>query len=108
LEAAPAGLDMTALEQAVRGVPGVQGVHDLHAWTVASEMVACSCHVLVAEQSVRAGQQVQRAVAGMLREKFRVAHTTIQVEVEGCEPDEMYCTLRSTAAHPGHDHGEKE
>ena len=90
---------MTALEQAIRGVPGVLGVHDLHVWTVASEIVVCSCHVLVAEQSVRAGQQVLRAVAGLLREKFHVAHTTIQVEVEGCEPDDMYCTLRSTHSH---------
>jgi cobalt-zinc-cadmium efflux system protein len=106
LEAAPAGLDVPALEQAIRSAPGVLGVHDLHVWTVASEMVACSCHVLVAEQNVRAGQQVLRTVAGLLREKFHVTHTTIQVEVEGCEPDDMYCTLRSIAAHSAHDHVE--
>ena len=108
LEAAPAGLNMTELEQAVRDMPGVLGVHDLHVWTVASEKVACSCHVLVAEQSVRAGQQVLRAVAGLLREKFHIAHTTIQVEVEGCEPNDMYCTLSSRVAHPAHGHGENE
>ena len=57
LEATPKGLDMPALEQGVRAVPGVLGVHDLHVWTVASGIVACSCHVLVSEQSVREGQQ---------------------------------------------------
>ncbi len=105
MEAAPAGLDMAALERAVRDAPGVLAVHDLHVWTVASGIVACSCHVVVAEQSVREGQQVLRAVAGLLRERFRVAHTTIQVEVEGCEPDDMYCTLRRVeSSHEGHDH----
>jgi cobalt-zinc-cadmium efflux system protein len=105
LEAVPKGMDMPALEQGVRAVPGVRGVHDLHVWTVASGIVACSCHVLVAEQTVREGQQVLRAVAGLLRERFGVGHTTIQVEVDGCEPDHMYCTLLSKKAeHAGHDH----
>jgi hypothetical protein len=49
---------------------------------------------LVAEQSVRSGQQVLRAVALLLRQRFGIAHTTIQVEVEGCDPDDTYCTLR--------------
>lgn len=94
LEAAPAGLDMAALEKGIREAPGVLGIHDLHVWVVASGIVACSCHVVVAEQSVREGQQVLRGVAGLLRERFGVAHTTIQVEVEGCDPDDLYCTLR--------------
>src|SRR5262245_39935828 len=94
MEAAPPGLDMAGLEQAIRATPGVQGVHDLHVWTVASNLVACSCHVVVAEQSVRGGQQVLRAVVEVLRGQFGVAHTTVQVEVEGCDPDDMYCTLR--------------
>lgn len=103
LEAAPRGLDMAGLRQAVAGVPGVLGVHDLHVWTVGSGIIACSCHVLVAEQSVRDGQQVLRAVVALLKERFGIAHTTVQVEVEGCERDDMYCTLRPAhAPHPHH------
>jgi cobalt-zinc-cadmium efflux system protein len=86
---------MKALEQAIRGVPGVLNAHDLHVWTVASGIVACSCHILVAEQSVRSGQQVMRAVAEMMSHEFGITHTTIQVEVEGCGPNEMYCTLHA-------------
>lgn len=103
LEAAPRGLDMPALERAIQEVPGVLGAHDLHVWTVASGIVACSCHIVVAEQSVREGQQVLRAVAGLLHERFGLAHTTIQVEVEGCDPNDMYCTLRRPG-HPAEDH----
>jgi cobalt-zinc-cadmium efflux system protein len=94
LEAAPKGLDMVELERTIREAPGVLGVHDLHVWTVGSGIIACSCHVLVAEQSVRSGQQVLRAVVELLRQRFHIAHTTIQVEVEGCDPDDMYCNLR--------------
>jgi cobalt-zinc-cadmium efflux system protein len=104
LEAAPRSLDMAALEKGIRETPGVLGVHDLHVWTVASGIVACSCHVVVAEQSVREGQQVLRGVAGLLHERFGVAHTTIQIEVEGCDPDDMYCTLRRCGPPSSHGH----
>jgi cobalt-zinc-cadmium efflux system protein len=106
LEAVPEHVDMSDLERAIRDVPGVLDVHDLHVWTVASGISACSCHVLVAEQSVRAGQQVIQGVAGKLRDQFAITHTTVQVEVEGCEPNDMYCTLR--VLHQDHramDHG---
>jgi cobalt-zinc-cadmium efflux system protein len=101
LEGAPSHLDVAALEQGVRGVPGVLGVHDLHVWTVASGIIACSCHIVVSEQSARGGQQVLRAVAELLRHRFGVVHSTIQVEVEGCDPDDTYCDLRPA----GHGHG---
>ncbi|HVS37653.1 MAG TPA: cation diffusion facilitator family transporter [Gemmataceae bacterium] len=100
LEAAPKGLDVNALAKALKDLPGVRSIHDLHVWTVASGVAACSCHLVVPEQTVRAGQQVLRAAAELLRERFGVAHTTIQVEVEGCDPDDLYCRI-----HPaGHDH----
>jgi cobalt-zinc-cadmium efflux system protein len=105
LEAPPRGLDMAALEKAIRDVAGVLNVHDLHVWTVTSGIVACSCHILVAEQSVRSGQQVLRAVAEVLRQRFHITHTTIQVEVEGCEPNDLYCCPRPAVQPPAaHDH----
>src|SRR5207245_7296332 len=48
LEAAPSSLDMAALEQAIQGIDGVLDVHDLHAWSVASGIIDCSSHSLVA------------------------------------------------------------
>jgi Co/Zn/Cd efflux system component len=54
-------------------------------------VVACSCHIIVAEQSVREGQQVLRAVVEELKRDFHITHTTVQVEVEGCEGNDMYC-----------------
>lgn len=95
LEAAPKGLDMATVERSVKGVPGVLNVHHLHVWTVASGIVACSCHVVVAEQSVRSGQQVLRAVVELLDHQFGIGHATVQIEVEGCEANEMYCAMRS-------------
>jgi cobalt-zinc-cadmium efflux system protein len=105
LEATPKGLDMNTLERSLKNVPGILDVHDLHVWTISSGIVACSCHVLVSEQSVRSGEQILRSAAGMLRHDFGIGHATIQVEVEGCAADEMYCTMRPVrGSQAGHHH----
>ena len=92
LEGTPSGMDMPAVIAAIKNVTGVLDVHDLYVWMVGPGVVACSCHILVAEQSIREGQQVLRAVVHDIEHRFRITHTTVQVEVEGCEADDMYCT----------------
>ena len=94
LEGTPAGMDMPAVIAAIKAVTGVLDVHDLHVWMIGPGVVACSCHIVVAEQSIREGQQVLRAVVHEIEHRFRITHTTVQVEVEGCDPNDMYCTHR--------------
>jgi cobalt-zinc-cadmium efflux system protein len=91
LEGTPPGLDMSRLVQTVKTVAGVLDIHDLHVWMIGPGVVACSCHIVVAEQSVREGEQVLRLVARELEDQFHITHSTIQVEVEGCDADDMYC-----------------
>src|SRR6185295_16572875 len=81
LEGTPSGVDMPAVVAAIKGFAGVLDVHDLHVWMVGPGIVACSCHIVVAEQSVREGQQVLRAVVHQLEHRFQITHTTVQVEV---------------------------
>jgi cobalt-zinc-cadmium efflux system protein len=92
LEGTPAGVDMPAVIGAIKSVAGVIDVHDLHVWMVGPGVVACSFHIIVAEQSIREGQQVLRAVVQDVEHRFSITHTTVQVEVEGCEANDMYCS----------------
>jgi cobalt-zinc-cadmium efflux system protein len=103
LEGTPAGMDMQAVERCIATVPGVLNVHDLHVWTVGPGAIACSLHILVAEQSIREGQQILKSVVDRLRQDHRINHTTVQVEVEGHESNEMYCSIEGSA-HVGHSH----
>jgi len=103
LEGTPAGLDMAAVVAAIRNVQGVRGAYDLHVWTVGPGAIACSVHVQVAEQTIREGQQILRAVVDRLGHDFKINHTTVQVEVEGHEANEIYCCIESTK-HVGHHH----
>lgn len=101
LEAAPAGLDMARVETALRSVTGVTDAHDLHVWTIGPGVIACSCHIVVGEQSIRSGQEVRAAVEAELEHKFHINHTTLQVEVECSESGAMYCSMQRAE----HSHG---
>jgi|ERR1051326_5550173 cobalt-zinc-cadmium efflux system protein len=106
LEAIPKGMDMDLVERTIAGVAGVLAVHDLHVWTIGSGIIACSCHITVGEQSIRSGQNVLHAVTDELEQRFRISHSTIQIEVEGCDPNDMYCIARTArrGAEPAHHH----
>ena len=108
LEAVPKNVDMAKLVQAIQQVPGVQGAHDLHVWSISSGRAACSCHITVKEQSAREGQAIQQAVTEMLAHEFRITHTTIQVEVEQCGGGRgIHCSMQ--AAHEHHsEHAQDE
>jgi cobalt-zinc-cadmium efflux system protein len=113
LEGIPEGMEMERVGQTISGVHGVLAVHDLHVWTVGSGMICCSCHITVEEQSVRSGENVLRAVTKELKHEFEIAHTTIQIEVAGCEPNDMYCVMKvagtvGTSEHEDHQHEEEE
>jgi cobalt-zinc-cadmium efflux system protein len=99
LEGIPEGMKIDEMETAIRRVPGVLGVHDLHVWAVASQVRVCSFHIQVSEQSIRTGQIILREITEMLSNQFHISHPTIQVEVENCEPGHIFCAL-DKPAHP--------
>jgi len=85
LEGAPRGMNLDLIAGAVRQLAGVNDVHDLHVWSIGSESHAMSCHIAIADIPPSASQAILRAVNDMLREKFRITHTTIQFEAAECE-----------------------
>ena len=78
LEATPRGLDADAVGGAMAGVEGVREVHDLHIWTITSGFPALSAHVLVAPAADC--HAIRAQLEELLRERFDLAHTTLQVE----------------------------
>lgn len=84
LEGTPSGIQLVQVERAILGVQGVEGVHDLHIWSLCSEYAALSAHVLVREQSTTEARRIVDQVGGMLAARFRIIHATIQVETAVC------------------------
>jgi cobalt-zinc-cadmium efflux system protein len=78
LEAAPPGLDPPEIGRALAAMPDVVEVHDLHIWQVSSGFPALSAHVLVKPRADC--HATRRALEGLLRERFGLAHSTLQVD----------------------------
>lgn len=78
LEAAPEGIDPNEIGNALASFPGVVEVHDLHVWEVTSGFPALSAHVMV--ESGADCHSCRRALATLLRERFGLEHSTLQVE----------------------------
>ena len=115
LEAAPARLDLTTVADALSGVVGVESVHDLHAWTLSSEVDALSAHlVLDGHPTLEHAQVVGARAKQLLSERFAIAHATLELECETCAPDPIdACAISdrkllehgpTAHAHAGHRH----
>jgi len=78
LEISPGEMPPDEVAEAMLAVPDVVEVHDLHVWTVGSGFPALSAHVLVRPEGDC--HEARRELAAMLAERFRLQHTTLQVE----------------------------
>jgi cobalt-zinc-cadmium efflux system protein len=83
LEGAPASALPAEVGDALAKHPGVVEAHDLHVWTVTSGFPSLSAHVLV--QPGADCHRIRLELEGMLRERFRIDHSTLQVEHVGAE-----------------------
>jgi cobalt-zinc-cadmium efflux system protein len=80
LEAAPEGLDVEEIGNALVGHPNVTNVHDLHVWEISSGFLALSAHVLVRPDDDC--HAVREELERLLDDRFGIEHTTLQVEHE--------------------------
>ncbi len=85
LQAAPAGFELDRLRADLASIDGVVDVHDLHVWTLTSDMDAASAHLVAATGTDH--HAVLDEARAILSERYRVDHGTFQVEPdthEGC------------------------
>ena len=80
VQAAPPHLDLAQVSKALRDVDGVMDVHDLHCWTLSSQMEVASAHLKVCRGADAAA--VLHSARTMLADRFSVAHATLQIEDE--------------------------
>lgn len=85
LESAPKGVDMTQVRAHILALPGVEDVHDLHAWTITSGMPVLSAHVVVDSDvlSATGNEKLLHELQGCLGDHFDVEHCTFQLEPGG-------------------------
>lgn len=88
LEAAPRSIEVAEVEKALQSDSGVEQVHHLHIWSIASDTPALSAHlVLEGELSLHEAQQRGDQVKVMLAARFGIRHSTLELECHPCDPE---------------------
>lgn len=85
LQSAPPGVDVAALQAELAAIDGVVDVHDVHVWTLTSEMDVASAHLMTVERTD--GHAVLDQARSLLADRYGIEHATFQVEPEthqGC------------------------
>jgi cobalt-zinc-cadmium efflux system protein len=78
LMAVPSGIELDEVEDALRGLPGVETVHDLHVWPLSTTETALTAH-LVAPKA-KSTDALLQASRRMLHDRFGIEHCTLQIE----------------------------
>ncbi len=106
LEGTPRNISLDEVSKEIKNLDFVKEVHDLHIWSIRSDYSALSAHVLVDAQSIRAMQNTLSDIGKMLKEKFGILHTTIQLECgESNCSDSLLCNF-SHSQEENHNHSE--
>jgi cobalt-zinc-cadmium efflux system protein len=104
MESVPKNIPIKSVAEALKNVPGVEDVHDLHVWTITSGIVALSAHLMIEDQMISRSTEVVDAANRDLAERFDIRHTTLQLECNKCEscPSGIVCNI----SRPEHWQGE--
>ena len=87
MEGTPITIDQNEVKKALESIEGVINVHDLHIWTITTVLDSLSCHILI--EYLQDSQKVLQDAIHMIEEKFKILHTTIQIETSQIHHGEM-------------------
>jgi cobalt-zinc-cadmium efflux system protein len=92
MAAAPSDIDPVEVRAFLAGGAGVENVHDLHIWPMSTTEVALTCHLVMPRG--HPGDAFLHQLAEHLAKRFRIAHSTVQIEVDpnaacALAPDEV-------------------
>jgi len=93
MEGVPKNIDPDQVQQAMATICDVKSVHDIHIWTLTSNMVLLTAHVVIKDFNL--WPQIIPKLQLLLKEKFAIMHATMQPEVDTneCDPEKIcpYC-----------------
>lgn len=92
----PRDIPVEKVIEAIKKIPGVEDVHDIHIWTLTSGVHALSAHLLITDRMVSRSAGILQAVQRDLKRLFNITHPTLQLECEKCEtcPEGAICEIR--------------
>ncbi len=83
LEGLPRSNRLENVAAAILRVRGIQEVHDIHIWTLGTDLHALSCHVRIPDMHMEGCEKILESIKEVLARDFHITHTTVQFERAG-------------------------
>ena len=94
MEAVPKNIDLQKVSDDIKKIMYVKEVHDLHVWSIASDVYALSSHILIDAKDVNSLNKIVSQINDMLKSKYNITHIVIQSECECCvNSPNNHCSL---------------
>jgi len=87
MEGTPITVNPSEVKAVLENIEGVINVHDLHIWTITSGLDSLSCHLLIEDQAD--DQRILQQAIQLIADRFKIQHTTIQVETSAISHEDM-------------------
>ncbi|MFA7744091.1 cation diffusion facilitator family transporter [Salinicoccus roseus] len=103
MEGTPEDVDMDDVVETIQNKKGIEGVHDLHVWSITSGLNALSCHAVVNERmSIAESERLLRQIEHDL-EHQNIHHMTVQLETsDHLHDNSILCKVQTESS--GHHH----
>jgi len=93
MEGAPRNASVADVAEELKLLPGIIDIHELHIWSICSNVNALSAHVLIPDQKVIQAETILNDIQSALADKFNITHSTIQFESQLCKMSELSCEI---------------
>ena len=90
LEGLPKGIRLETVARSILTIKGVQEVHDIHVWTIGTDLVALSCHVRIPDMHMDESEKILQGIRARLEADFHISHITVQFERAGLPYETSY------------------
>ena len=84
MDAMPENIKFDELSRDMANIPGVHEVHDIHIWSISSDIYSLSSHVMIDALDIKSVNEIIGKINAMLEKKYNITHTVIQSECEKC------------------------
>ncbi len=84
MERTPKHIDIDKLKQDILGIEGVHELHDLHVWSICSNVHALNAHLIVDSISVKDTEKITSKINNRLTQDYSIRHITLQFECNDC------------------------
>ncbi len=99
LEKTPEGIDPEEIAHHLTEIPGVEGIHHLHIWSMDGYRSSATLHAVVSGDCVQAKRAIKEELA-----EHGISHATVETEYPGEHCEELCCLPAEPTGHHHHHH----